>query len=52
MRDAIYKPPKVIRFPSDIHGIRIKNGKEEVKVLCGDEEYHWVEFSRYHEVEQ
>ena len=52
MRDAIYKPTKVIRFPSDIHGIRIKNGKEEVKVLCGDEEYHWVEFSRYHEVEQ
>lgn len=43
---------KTIRFPSDIHGIRIKNGKEEIKVICSDNEYHWVDFSRYREIEQ
>lgn len=42
-----FKPPKFIKFPSDLRGIRYKNGKEEVKILCSDEEYHWIDSSRY-----
>ena len=42
-----FKPPKFIKFPSDLIGIRYKNGKEEVKILCSDEEYHWIDSSRY-----
>lgn len=43
-----YKPPKTISFPGDIRGIRIRDGKEEVKLLCSDNEYHWIDFNRYH----
>ena len=42
-----FKPPKFIKFPSDLRGIRYKNGKEEVKILCSDGEYHWIDSSRY-----
>ena len=42
-----FKPPKFIKFPSDLRGIRYKNGKEEVKILCSDGEYHWIDYSRY-----
>ena len=43
-----WRPPKIIHFPSDLSGVRIHNGKEEVKVLCDDNEYHWVDLARYH----
>ncbi|MDE7430614.1 MAG: hypothetical protein K2N34_01635 [Lachnospiraceae bacterium] len=52
MVETIYDPPKTIRFPSDIHGIRIKDGKEEIKVVCSDNEYHWIDFCRYCKSEQ
>lgn len=39
MSDTIYKPPKVIRFPSDIYGIRIKNGKKVNNMTCNYFEY-------------
>ena len=42
-----FKPPKFIKFPSDLRGIRYKNGKEEIKILCSDGEYHWIDYSRY-----
>lgn len=42
-----YIPPKTIHFPSDIHGVRVHEGKEQVKVLCSDNEYHWVDYDRY-----
>ena len=42
-----YKPPKIISFPSDLKGIRKNNGKEEIKVLCSDNKYHWVDYARY-----
>ena len=42
-----FKPPKFIKYPSDLRGIRYKNGKEEVKILCSDGEYHWIGSSRY-----
>lgn len=42
-----YEPPKAISFPSDIHGVRVKDGKEEIKVLCNDNQYHWVNINRY-----
>lgn len=42
-----YKIPKTISFPSDIHGVRVHKGIEQVKILCSDNEYHWVDFNRY-----
>lgn len=42
-----WKPPKTISFPSDIRGIRMVEGKEQIRVLCSDNEYHWVDYSRY-----
>ena len=42
-----FKPPKFIKFPSDLRGIRHKDGKEEIKVLCSDGRYHWIDYSRY-----
>lgn len=46
-RMANYIPPKTISFPSDIHGVRIHEGKEQVRVLCSDNQYHWVDYNRY-----
>ncbi len=42
-----YKAPKMLSFPSDIKGVRVNEGKEQIKVLCSDNKYHWVDFSRY-----
>lgn len=46
-RIANYIPPKTISFPSDIHGVRVHEGKEQVRVLCSDNQYHWVDYNRY-----
>ncbi len=42
-----YKPPKFLSFPSSLKGIRINNGKEEIKVLCSDNKCHWIDYARY-----
>ena len=43
----LFEPPKFIKFPSDLKGVRCVNGKEQIKLMCSDGEYHWVNYDRY-----